>query len=75
MSGRCCRGVGRRVVGSGCRRRVRDLNADVLMTIMKLGPSVEDASMQKWKHCLVPSDEGERQVRDCSRSSHGREPT
>jgi hypothetical protein len=32
-------------------------SAVVLMTSIKLGPSVEDTSMDKWKHCLGRSDE------------------
>jgi hypothetical protein len=46
------------LVGSTAVVAVREISADVVrMTSMKLGPSVEDASMAKWKHYLGPSDD------------------
>jgi hypothetical protein len=60
------------VVGSAAVVAVGDISADVvLMTNMKLGPSVEDASMENWKHCLGPKRRDQRQVRGCGRSSNG----
>jgi hypothetical protein len=60
------------VVGSAAVVAVCDISTDVvLMTNMKLGPSVEDASMDNWKYCLGPKRRDQRQVRGCSRSSNG----
>jgi hypothetical protein len=56
-SGRCCQGVGLRVRGFGSTPtyRVREISTDVVMTSMKLGPSLANALMNKWKHRLGPS--------------------
>jgi hypothetical protein len=46
------------VVGSAEVVAVREISAVVVRTTsMKLGPGVENASMDEWKHCFGPSDE------------------
>jgi hypothetical protein len=60
------------VVGSAAVVAVGDVSTEVvLMTNMKLGPSVGDTSMDNLKHCLCPKRRDQRQVRGCSRSSDG----